>query len=220
MPPILSIVGHKNSGKTTLAERVVRFLSDAGVRVATIKHDAHRFEVDHEGKDSWRLKHAGSVATVLASSERIFCVQDVAEAPTLEELCARYVRDVDLVLAEGFKLGPQPKIEVSRRATGKPLLDLGGTRVAVATDHPVDVDVPVFDLDDAEGVARFVRERFVGAADRTEPRVELRVGGRPVPLNPFVQRIVRSTIRGMIGALDKDDASPPGEDAAVELVLR
>lgn len=162
MPPVVSVVGRKNSGKTTLAERLVRLLSSEGVRIATIKHDAHAFEVDHPGKDSYRLKHAGSRMTILASADRIFATIDADAPPTLESLCARFVRDVDLVIAEGFKLGPQPKIEASRRATGQPLVSSPERGlIAVASDHPVEAGVPVFDLDDVEGVAAFVRERFL-----------------------------------------------------------
>ncbi|MCA9771347.1 MAG: molybdopterin-guanine dinucleotide biosynthesis protein B [Myxococcales bacterium] len=217
MPPILSIVGTKNSGKTTLAERVVRALTSRGHRVATIKHDAHAFEVDHEGTDSWRLKRAGSVATILASKERVFSIQDVNDTPTIDDLCARYVGDVDLVLVEGFKSGRQPKIEVSRRETGRPLLDLGNTRVALAANYPVAADVPVFDLDDVEGIVGFIVREFLGESKSEPTSVELRVAGRPISMNPFVARIVRSTILGMIGALDRSDASP---DRATPIEIR
>jgi len=101
MIPIVSIVGKSDSGKTTLLEKVVRELRSRGWRVATVKHDAHSFEIDHEGKDSWRHKQAGACMTIISSPSKIAVVTDTDHDHSLNEIRDRFVRDVDLIVTEG-----------------------------------------------------------------------------------------------------------------------
>ena len=117
-PRVLSIVGRSDSGKTTLMVKLVRRLSRKGYRVGTIKHYRHAFEIDQPGKDSYRHFHAGSVACVIASEGKLALVRRLDKPPRLEGIVADYFRGLDLVLAEGFKRGRQPKIEVLRSGTG------------------------------------------------------------------------------------------------------
>src|SRR5512147_944366 len=117
MIPIISIVGKSDSGKTTLIEKLVPELTRRGYRVATIKHDVHGFEVDREGKDSWRHKQAGAHTVIISSPEKLAIIRDVDHDADLAELRDRYVQDVDIILSEGFKRNQQPKIEVFRRET-------------------------------------------------------------------------------------------------------
>lgn len=114
MPPILSIVGHSNSGKTTLIERLIPELSRLGCRVGTIKHDAHNFEMDHEGKDTWRMSEAGAKTVVIASSTQVAMIKRLDTEKGLDEIAAWLFADMDLIIAEGYKRYGYPKIEMVR----------------------------------------------------------------------------------------------------------
>src|SRR4030066_1340246 len=103
MIPIISIVGKSASGKPTLIEKLVPELVRRGCRVATVKHDVHGFGVDREGKDSWRHKKAGAHTVVISSPTKLALIRDVDHDATLAELRDKYIRDVDLLLSEGFK---------------------------------------------------------------------------------------------------------------------
>lgn len=162
MIPIVSIVGKSESGKTTLIEKLIAELTRRGIRVATIKHNRHGFEIDHEGKDSWRHKKAGAVTTVVASPGRIAVIEDAPKDYDLAEIRDRYIRDADLILAEGFKINPHPKIEVFRaEIRTERLCGPGDNLIALAGDRPVDADVPWYDWNDAPGLADLIAERFL-----------------------------------------------------------
>ncbi|MBN2284653.1 MAG: molybdopterin-guanine dinucleotide biosynthesis protein B [Deltaproteobacteria bacterium] len=160
--PILSIVGRSNSGKTTLIEKLVRRLVGEGYRVATIKHNRGGFDIDHEGKDSWRHKQAGARMTVLASPGRVAVIEDVGRDLSIGELRERYVHDVDIIIVEGFKANPYPKIEVSRSVTGQELLcSVDDNLIGVATDRPVVPGMTRFDIDDIEPLFEHIVDLFL-----------------------------------------------------------
>ena len=162
MVPIVSIVGKSNSGKTTLIEKIIAELVRRGYRVATIKHNRHGFDIDHEGKDSWRHKRAGARTTVIASPRRVAVVEDVERDYSIDELAARYIRNADIVLSEGFKKNALPKIEVNRAEMNQGLLSgREDNLIAVAADRPLDAGVPCYDIDDAAGLANLIEERFL-----------------------------------------------------------
>ncbi|TYO96691.1 molybdopterin guanine dinucleotide biosynthesis accessory protein MobB [Geothermobacter ehrlichii] len=167
MPPVVTVVARSGTGKTTLLEKLIAELKRRGYRVAAIKHDAHSFSIDHEGKDSWRLTRAGADTMLIASPQQIAMVRQNPEGvePPLAECIAAYCGDVDIVLTEGFKRSEMPKIEVHRKARGEPLLCRGETHdptlIAVASDVRLELDVPCFDLDDPAAVADFLEERFL-----------------------------------------------------------
>jgi molybdopterin-guanine dinucleotide biosynthesis adapter protein len=160
---VFGVVGWKNNGKTTLVERLVAHLSAAGYCVSTVKHAHHDVDLDRPGKDTWRHREAGAREVVLATARRWAVIHELrGEAePALDELLAR-MTPVDLVIVEGFKRFPHPKLEVHRRERGTPLLARDDpTVVAVATDEPLpELRVPQFGLDDAEGIARFILDRL------------------------------------------------------------
>lgn len=164
--PIVSVVGRTDSGKTTLIERLLPELARHGCRVATIKHHHHGdFEADHPGKDSWRHARAGAIATALAGGRRLAVFQDVDAQPSPEEIARLFVRRPDLVLTEGFKDAPYPKIEVVRAARGgEPLCGPADGLVALVTDGALDLGVPRFGLDEIEPLARFILARVLGRA--------------------------------------------------------
>lgn len=165
--PVVSVVAKSGTGKTTLLEKLIRDLTERGYRVGALKHDAHRFEMDHEGKDSWRLTHAGAATTVITSPEKIAMIRmnRDRQEPPLEETIQTLFADMDIVLTEGFKKSSMPKIEVNRSARSDKLLCRGEehdpTLIAVASDAPLELDVPVFDLNDAAGICDFIEERFL-----------------------------------------------------------
>lgn len=153
---VFGIVGWKNSGKTTLMERLVIDICARGLSVSTVKHAHHDFDVDREGKDSHRHRVAGAREVMLASAQRWALMHELRgdDEPPLAELLAR-LAPVDLVLVEGFKLGDHAKIEAHRGETGRPLLALADpTILAVASDMPLaHLGRPVLDLDDTRAIA-------------------------------------------------------------------
>jgi molybdopterin-guanine dinucleotide biosynthesis protein MobB len=152
------IVGWKNSGKTGLMERLVADISGRGIRVSTIKHAHHSFDVDQPGKDSYRHRAAGAQQVLLASANRWALMSELrgADEPALETLLAQ-LAPVDLVLIEGYKRDRHPKIEAHRRETGQPLIALDDPTVrAVASDTAPQLDRPVFDLDATREIADFI----------------------------------------------------------------
>lgn len=157
---IFGITGWKNSGKTTLTERLVAEFHRRGVRLATVKHAHHEFDVDHEGTDSWRHRKAGASEVAIVSSRRVAIMRELeADAePSLAEVIAR-LAPCDLVLVEGYKQEPHPKIEV-RRLTARETRPLAGSVpnvLAIAADHPVvGGHLPAFSLDDVAAIADFI----------------------------------------------------------------
>jgi len=165
MIPIVSIVGKSNSGKTTLIEKLIVELTRRGWRVATIKHNRHGFEIDHEGKDSWRHKKAGAVATVLVSPRQVAVIEDVEMDYELAQIRERYIRNADIILAEGYKGNPHPKIEVFRSELRQErLCGPEDNLIALAGDQPVPAGVPCFDRNDATGIADLIEKRFLKEA--------------------------------------------------------
>jgi molybdopterin-guanine dinucleotide biosynthesis protein MobB len=152
------VVGWKNAGKTGLMERLVTEITGRGFSVSTVKHAHHNFDVDHPGKDSFRHREAGASQVLLASRNRIALMHELREAPepSLEELLTQ-LAPVDLVLIEGYKRDGHPKVEAHRAVTGNPLIAPDDPTVrAIASDTPLSLDCPIFDLDDTVSIADFI----------------------------------------------------------------
>ena len=157
---IFGFAGWSGSGKTTLIERLIPLLVARGLRVSLVKHAHHEFDIDEPGKDSWRHRHAGCTEVLVSSSVRWALMHELRGDGelTLAQVVAR-LSPCDLVLVEGYKAAPIPKLEIWRPAVGKPKLHPDDPHVlAVATDTPaaVSVRVPVFGLDDRDAIATFV----------------------------------------------------------------
>lgn len=156
---VYGIVGWKNSGKTTLMERVVARIVARGFSVSTVKHAHHEVDVDRPGKDSRRHRDAGAREVMLASSRRWALMHELrgAPEPSLEALLAR-MSPVDLVLVEGYKRDSHPKVEAHRVGRGASLIANEDPTVrAVASDAPLaGLHVPNLPLDDADAVADFI----------------------------------------------------------------
>lgn len=155
---LYGVTGWKNAGKTGLMERLVTEITGRGVTISTIKHAHHSFDVDHPGKDSHRHRIAGASEVILSSRKRVAQMTELrgAEEPTLASLLAR-LAPVDLVLVEGYKRDRHPKVEAHRAATGNPLIAPDDPTIrAVASDTPLELDRPVFDLNDTKAIADFI----------------------------------------------------------------
>lgn len=161
MPTIVSIAGQSNSGKTTFLVRLIAELTRRGYRIGSVKHTHHDIDLDQNGKDSWRHKQAGARATLLVTDQQIAMVKD-DDRPDIEKMQS-YLPDVDLILAEGFKRQPLPKIEIFRTdgPHSHPLFLDHPDLIALVTDAPFNLSVPVFGLDDIEPVAMFIQDRFL-----------------------------------------------------------
>jgi molybdopterin-guanine dinucleotide biosynthesis protein MobB len=155
---LYGVVGWKNAGKTGLMERLVTEITGRGVTVSTVKHAHHSFDVDHPGKDSHRHRIAGATEVLLSSRKRFALMHEMRgedEWP-LSALLAK-LSPVDLVLIEGYKRDSHPKIEAHRAETGNPLIAPEDPTVrAVASDVPLDLNRPVFDLNDTGAIADFI----------------------------------------------------------------
>jgi molybdopterin-guanine dinucleotide biosynthesis protein B len=155
---VIGIAGYSGSGKTTLIEKLIPVFVREGLRVSLIKHAHHEFDLDQPGKDSYRHRTAGCSEVLVSSSKRWAMMHELRGAPEpgLQEQL-KHFSPCDLVIVEGFKSEPMPKVEVHRKASTAPLLHPDDRHVvAVATDERLDTRLPQIDLDDAEAVALFI----------------------------------------------------------------
>ena len=159
---IIGLAGWSGSGKTTLVTKIIPHLSARGLRVSTLKHAHHGFDLDQPGKDSFMHRTAGATEVIISSSRRFAILHELREEPewNLADLLAKF-SPVDLVLVEGFKRDPFPKLEVHRKDNGKPLIQPDDPHiVAIASDTALpQAKVPVIDLDDIERIADVLVER-------------------------------------------------------------
>lgn len=160
MAPIISIVGKSDAGKTTLIEKLVPELKRRGYRVATIKHDAHQFEIDHPGKDSYRHFHAGADWTLVGSPAKLAVVRRLDRELTLDEIAAT-ISEVDVILTEGYKREARLRIEVSRRAHTTELISDRSELLALVADYPIELAVPQFELNDVVSLVDFIEAKIL-----------------------------------------------------------
>ncbi|MCS6896722.1 MAG: molybdopterin-guanine dinucleotide biosynthesis protein B [Nitrospira sp.] len=169
--PILCFVGRSNSGKTTFIERVIPELVRAGYKIATVKHAGHGFDLDTEGKDSWRHKRAGASSVVVLSKSSVALFADTSDQLKIEDVRDRFLdNSYDLIIAEGWKHDGYPKILIVRDQAGEVPISTEGL-LAVVSEKPVNLGVPVFGLDDVPAVAALIMSRFPRRA-RSEHELE------------------------------------------------
>jgi molybdopterin-guanine dinucleotide biosynthesis protein MobB len=155
---VYGVTGWKNTGKTTLTERLVAHMTAQGLRIATVKHAHHDTDIDHPGRDSFRHRQAGAGQVIVASPARWALMTELrgAPEPPLATLLA-HLDPCDLVLVEGYKTAPHPKVEAHRAASARGLLAPGNATIrAIASDTALDHPLPRFHLDDIPGIARFI----------------------------------------------------------------
>jgi len=169
---IIGLAGWSGSGKTTLVTKVIPLLVGRGLKVATVKHAHHGFDIDQPGKDSWLHREAGASEVAVVSSRRWAIVHELAgePEPPFADILAK-LSPVDLVIVEGFKRHPHPKLEIYRAAVGKPLLHPDDDCiVAIATDAPLpQAQVPVLMLDDLQGIANVLQAEAMPREQIGEP---------------------------------------------------
>ncbi len=146
-----------NSGKTTLIEKIVPILKKKGVRVAVIKHASAGFDLDKPGKDSWRFQRAGAATVVLVGPEQMAVMKEIEREPASQEL-EQWTADADIVIHEGFRQQALNRIEVFRYGVSgtRPIAIDDPSFLALVSDRHYDVNIPFFDLNDAEGIAMFL----------------------------------------------------------------
>ncbi|SMC52824.1 molybdopterin guanine dinucleotide biosynthesis accessory protein MobB [Desulfocicer vacuolatum DSM 3385] len=163
-PPVVSIISKKNSGKTTFLVKLIPELKKKGYTVGTLKHDVHGFDIDHEGKDTWKHKQAGSDVVVISCPWKVSLIKDVAKELSIDELVENFFMDADIVITEGYKRADKPKIELFRKGAHADPIYTGGEEsslIAMISDIEVDIDVPLFHIDDITGVADFIIDTFI-----------------------------------------------------------
>ena len=155
--PLLGITGYSGSGKTTLLEKLIPELIARHIRVSVIKHSHHNMQVDKEGKDSWRMKEVGSSQVILANDERWAIMTETPKPVSLDYLAQQFDRTLtDLVLVEGFKQEPIPKILLHRQEMAKPLPEIDEYVVAVATNYLLEIDRTLLDINRIPKIADFI----------------------------------------------------------------
>jgi len=155
---IFGFAGWSGSGKTTLIEKLIPRFVQRGLKVSLIKHAHHSFDVDHSGKDSYRHREAGCTEVMVVSERRWVVMHELrGEAePSLDEQI-KHISACDLLLVEGYKRYPMPKLEIWRRENGKPLLHIEDEHiVAIAADTAVETKLPRFELTDYDGIGDFI----------------------------------------------------------------
>lgn len=162
MLPIIGITGYSGSGKTTLLEKLLPLLQQQGLRVAVIKHSHHNTQVDKEGKDSWRMKEAGASQVIMACDNRwVLMTETPVEPVSLKYLAQQFDPNLtDLILVEGFKQEPIPKILLHRQQMTKPLTEIDENVLALATDYFLNTNCRLLNINDPEEIAKFIVECF------------------------------------------------------------
>lgn len=159
-PPIVILAGHSGAGKTTFMEKLIPEFNRRGLKVGTIKHDVHGFEMDKPGKDSWRHKQAGASVTVISSPYQIGMIKDVTHDHQPDELLPLFP-GVDIILIEGFKRAHKPKLEIFRpEVTKEPFCKDDQFLLAIISDANLDLNAPRFSPNDIVGVTDFLISHF------------------------------------------------------------
>lgn len=173
--PVLGFVACSGTGKTTLLVRLLPLLRQRGLRIGMVKHAHHNFEIDHPGKDSYELRHAGASQMLIGSRQRWALITETPEnedAPLQHYLDRLDQSRLDLILVEGFKPDDIPKIELHRSSLGNPLIyHETGNVIAIAHDAPASLPVACtqLDLNNPEQIAAFIVDRFLRSADNDIP---------------------------------------------------
>ena len=197
MPPIVSIVGKSESGKTTLMEKLLGEFKSRGYRVATVKHTAEKLSFDEPGKDSWRHIQAGSKAVLISSPDKMVLIKPTSAKINLDQIAHLIGEDYDIILTEGFKEDSAPKIEVHRKEVGPPLSAIKRV-IAVATDETLETKTRQFSLEDIKGLADFLEKGFIKPQ---RERVSLYVNNVPISLSAFPREIITNIVLAVASSL-------------------
>lgn len=160
-PPLVSVAGFSNSGKTTLISRLIGVFSAEGLKVAAIKHAHHGFSMDLPGKDTGKHRDAGAYGVLAVSPGMVALIRDVEPGPTPSELARLYFPDADLVLVEGYKFAPIPKLVIAADQAAFSAFEGDPNVIAYVGEPSFDTSLPVFGRDDIAEISGFIRKRFL-----------------------------------------------------------
>ncbi len=237
--PVFAFSAYSGTGKTTIIEKLVAALKAEGLRVAVIKHDGHDFDIDREGKDSWRFTKAGADISLISSKEKTAFIESRGlELSRLIDM----VHDVDIILVEGYKNASLPRIGIARKATGKGFTAAPDSFIAIMTDiEDVQCDLPCFALDDIKGLKDFImknmndfthfneagRAKMVDVGDKPENR-RTAVAAARVFVSPDTFALIKSggmkkgdvltvaQIAGIMGAKKTSELIPMCHPVAID----
>ena len=216
-PVVVSVVGNSGAGKTTLIEKVLRELSGRKYRVAAIKHCPHGFDLDVDGKDSWRFTQAGASGVFLTSPGRVGLIEDKEPVPGLKSIAERYFPSFDIVFGEGFSEEKEvTKIVVLRKGISDYVQSPQDDILALISDFEIKTEKPVFKPDDVSGIADFIEQLLVRESGAGSS-VTLIIDEKPVPLNAFVQSVIKNVIMGIIDTLKREDEKLKQIDIIIKL---
>lgn len=213
MRSIIALVGKSGSGKTTLLEKLIAELKQRGHKVAIVKHSHHANDLDTAEKDTWRFTRAGTELSAINSLDHLAIYRKIDHYFDPQEISNFVLWDYDILLTEGFKGSPYPKIEVHNAKQGKELLTDINQLLAVVTDEPLDIPVPQFTREDVSGIADLIEKKI--KADEKETDLDLIVNGAPVPLQPHLKDLLARSLFAMIPG-----AQTNGEVKTLHIALR
>jgi molybdopterin-guanine dinucleotide biosynthesis protein B len=202
MRSIISIVGKSDSGKTTLLEKLIAELKQRDYKVAVVKHSHHTDALDTAEKDTWRFTQAGSVLSAINSLDHLAIYRRIDHFFDPREISSNILWDYDIILTEGFKGSPFPKIEVHRAEQGSELLTDSHLLLAVVTDKPLTVNVPQYTHDDVSGIADLIENKIKSLNRRND--IDLVVNGTSIPVSPLLQDVLTRTLLAMIPGAQTD----------------
>ena len=178
---------------------MIRGLKQKGYKVAVIKHHKGDFELDIQGKDTWRLAEAGSDVVAISSPQKTAVIKKPEQELTLDRITEMVCDGMDIVISEGYKFDDKPKIEVFRSEVSDRILSDEKDLVALVTDRRFDIDVPQFSFDDADGIVKLIIEKYL--ANTSPAGVSLIVNGVPLDMKPFIQDMFINSVSGLVAAL-------------------
>ncbi|MGD0795115.1 MAG: molybdopterin-guanine dinucleotide biosynthesis protein B [Dehalococcoidales bacterium] len=196
MRSIISLVGKSSSGKTTLMEKLITELKRRGSKVAIVKHSHHADDLDTAKKDTWRFTQAGAELSAINSLDHLAVFRRMDHFFDPQEISDFILWDYDIILTEGFKGSPYPKIEVHRSAQGKDLLTDTQLLLAVVTDEPLDVNVPQYSHDDIAGIADLIQNSINSLGHKNN--VDVVVNGNRLSVDASLEDLLTRTLLAMI----------------------
>jgi len=199
MRSIISLVGKSSSGKTTLLEKLIGELKQRGLKVAIVKHSHHADDLDTQKKDTWRFTQAGAALSAINSLDHLAIFQKMDHFFTPEEISDFILWDYDVILTEGFKGSPYPKIEVHRAEQGDDLVSEKSLLMAVVTDKKLDIDVPQFAHDDVAGVAELIVHKVKTIQSSN---IDVLVNGARLTVSPAFEDLLTRTLLAMVPSDD------------------
>lgn len=198
MKPILCIVGASGSGKTLLIEKLIPLLLDEGIKVGVIKHTHHNFEIDQEGKDTWRFTQAGAQKVIISSRNKVGYIATLSEEMSIEEIVNIFFADMDLIIAEGYKQSFYPKIYIHHPEESE--INIAESTIAIISDNLNLKNYLIFRWNEVEKLVPLIKEKLLNMG-MTRDELILMVNGKRISLRNFAASILKNTIIGAVSTL-------------------